>query len=164
MALVPLQDLVVDPKRLLYQYGTPDILIGVDFCYDLEVRLLQILSSEFTVHEFLLGFIIASRSETELVSSFPNIAVTNFVNNFSYKSFDNCLSQFFFFQTLGIKEELPETLNMDKYKKQICFVNDRYEVPLPWKSCSLLLSSNYKRSTGKNSLVLNLIRLCTLVY
>lgn len=140
-------------QPLNYTFGSPDILIGGDFYYDLNLTLKETLPNGFSVFNCLLGNLLAGKGSGCQTSA----ASTNFVvSNSTYKHTESLspevqLNQFFELENIGISDPLTKELpiTLVEFQKSIKFNQRRYQVPLPWKEFPPNLSDNYGLSLGR---------------
>ncbi|KAL7075765.1 hypothetical protein ACQ4LE_004969 [Meloidogyne hapla] len=128
----------------------PTILLGSDFYYDIEPTPICKLPSGYNLIQTLLGPIVAGKSfkhnSQKIYNTITNVCIQNppFEPN----------PDFFTLEGIGITDPSP-TLTEDeifqKFKKEIRFINNRYEVKFPFKAdpSTLSLPSNYGLCYGR---------------
>lgn len=105
----------------MYNYGTVGILIGSDFYYKLKNMPCQDLPSGFTLLDSLLGKIIVSIDYAKLDSIKTFTSHVNLSSAVCVNSLNKQVFQFFFFDSIDIVEEPPETLSLEEYQESIKF-------------------------------------------
>lgn len=129
------------------EHGAPDLLIGGNFYYEMNVCSSHQLSSGFHVLNSLLGQIVAGAGKVNVPSkNFTNIVL--FSKSSSFVSFEKKVSQFFDLDVIGIKEKTTQPLCLNNFQKSSSFNGERYEVSLPWKNFPLALDTNFELSLG----------------
>nr|CAD2168057.1 unnamed protein product [Meloidogyne enterolobii] len=128
----------------------PTILLGSDFYYELEPTPICRLPSGYHLIQTLLGPIVAGKSFKHTYQKIYN-TVTNFcVQSTPFEPNPD----FFTLEGIGITDPPPaltEDEVFQKFKKEIRFINNRYEVKFPFKAdpSTISLPSNYGLCYGR---------------
>nr|CAD2175811.1 unnamed protein product [Meloidogyne enterolobii] len=128
----------------------PTILLGSDFYYELEPTPICRLPSGYHLIQTLLGPIVAGKSFKHTYQRIYN-TITNFcVQSTPFEPNPD----FFTLEGIGITDPPPaltEDEVFQKFKKEIRFVNNRYEVKFPFKADphTISLPSNYGLCYGR---------------
>lgn len=139
--------------------ASPVVLLGADFYYELEPTPLQRLPSGYTLIHTLLGHIVAGKAFS---SSKPLCHQINFC-----QQNDNPPiippADYFTLESIGVRED-PSDLNNDevhqKFLKNLKFIDNRYQISLPFKSNpeTLPIPSNFGLAWGRLRSTLNFLK------
>jgi len=122
----------------------PDILIGMDYFWDLLEKLekIQLPSGLYLIHA-KLGCLFSGKFE----NSFESLGYT--IVNLDEKKF---IETFLHLETIGIKDcpyVCDDDLASQKFNETIEYTNDRYQVTWPWKQKEVELPDNFGLAIGR---------------
>lgn len=155
-----------DVESILFQNGSPDILIGSDLYYEFEIYPYSNLTSGYTLLNSTLGNIIGGKGTgycKKIVScvNLSSLYPPNFSGSSNTNEFENLnkkVSNYFSLEGIGIVEEPPEKFCLDEFQKSIFFNGDRYEVCLPWKKFPPDLNANIGLCIGRLKSILKFLK------
>ena len=125
-----------------------DVLIGSDYYWEFATgRMSRGRSGPIAIHTRLGWILSGPVTFTEPGQSSISLIMTHTLRvdaNELTETLDNTLQSFWDLESLGIRE--PEQSVFEKFRENIVFKEDRYEVSLPWKDQHPLLPDNYQLS------------------
>ena len=135
------------------QFADIDILIGVDYCWDI-LHNIKVAQSQRGVYSIDTDFgtihsgIDSIRSTKHYETLVANSCICG-TSDYAERPFN--IEDFWNLEAIGIQESA--TVNDDdkaikQFQESISFTDKRYEVRWPWKSNDIKISNNYSLSWG----------------
>lgn len=136
--------------------GVPELLIGSDFYYNFELRVINTLPSGFKLINSRVGYLIAGKSNN------PNKNAINTFNLITTLSsnleLESNIADYFSLESLGILEKPVVKCKVNKFEN-IAFNRYRFESNLLWRLFPPELLNNFGLSAGRlKSVIKNLKR------
>lgn len=117
-----------------YTLATPNVLIGGNFYYDLNISLKKTLLLGFSLFDSVLGPLLTGQGTTNSYTQIclTNVAFTsNVTQNFDKQLTLNELIKYYFsLDNIGVVEKVSEPLNFKNFQRSIKLKEKKYKAPL----------------------------------